>query len=254
VVVMESTYGDRQHKQLQPSIEEFYEAIAATVRRGGNVVIPTFALERAQEILFYLHAGREQGVLPGTLQVFLDSPMAISATQIFKRHPECYDPETAELFRTGRDPFEFPGLHFTRETAESMAINKIAGGAVILAGAGMCTGGRVRHHLKHNLGRRQCSVVFVGFAAQGTLARQIVDGAKTVKIFGDDYPVLAQVHTIGGFSAHAGQAELLAWHRQTGNPEMTFLVHGEKESMTVLGGLLTNTKVMMPELQQSYQL
>jgi metallo-beta-lactamase family protein len=254
VVIMESTYGDRQHKQLQPSVEEFYAAINATVRRGGNVVIPTFALERAQEILYYLHAGREEGVLPSTLQVFLDSPMAISATQIFKRHPECYDPETAELFRTGRDPFQFPGLHFTRETAESMAINRVAGGAVILAGAGMCTGGRVRHHLKHNLGRRQCSVIFVGFAAQGTLARQIVDGAKTVKIFGEDYPVLAQIHTIGGFSAHAGQSELLAWHRQTGHPETTFLVHGEKESMHVLARLLTDTRVKMPELQQSFAL
>ncbi len=254
VVVMESTYGDRQHKQLQPSVEEFHAAINATLRRGGNVVIPTFALERAQEILYYLHAGREQGVLPQTLQVFLDSPMAISATQIFKRHPECYDQETAELFRTGRDPFLFPGLHFTRETAESMAINKIAGGAVILAGAGMCTGGRVRHHLKHNLGRRQCGVIFVGFAAQGTLARQIVDGAKTVKIFGEDYPVQAQIHTIGGFSAHAGQAELLSWHRQTGHPETTFLVHGERENMAVLGGLLANTRVKMPELQQHFEL
>lgn len=254
VVIMESTYGDRQHKQLQPSIEEFYEAIAATVRRGGNVVIPTFALERAQEILFYLHAGREEGRLPKTLQVFLDSPMAISATQIFKRHPECYDAETAELFRTGRDPFLFPGLHFTRETTESMAINKVAGGAVILAGAGMCTGGRVRHHLRHNLGRAQCSVVFVGYAAHGTLARQIVDGARTVSIFGDDYPVKARVHTIGGFSAHAGQTELLAWHRQTGNPGKTFLVHGEPESMATLGRLLDHTNVKMPEVGQRFEL
>lgn len=254
VVVMESTYGDRQHKQLQPSIEEFYAAIAATVRRGGNVVIPSFALERAQEILFYLHAGKESGVLPATLQVFLDSPMAISATQIFKRHPECYDEETAELFRTGRDPFDFPGLHFTRETAESMAINQISGGAVIVAGSGMCTGGRIRHHLKRNLGRPQCSVIFVGFAAQGTLARQIVDGAKTVAIFGDEYPVKASIHTIGGFSAHAGQAELLAWHRRTGNPETTFLVHGEAVGMAAFGRLLDNTEVRMPALQQSFDL
>jgi metallo-beta-lactamase family protein len=254
VVIMESTYGDRQHKQLEPSIEEFYAAITATLRRGGNVVIPTFALERAQELLYYLHAGKEQGVLPEALQVFLDSPMAISATQIFKRHPECYDPETAELFRTGRDPFAFRGLHFTRETAESMAINRIGSGAVILAGAGMCTGGRVRHHLKHNLGRHQCSIVFVGFAAQGTLARQIVDGAKVVKIFGDDYPVHAQIHTIGGFSAHAGQTELLAWHRLTGNPETTFLVHGEEECMATFGRLLHNTRVEMPKGQQSYLL
>jgi metallo-beta-lactamase family protein len=254
IVVMESTYGDRQHKELQPSIEEFYAAITATLRRGGNVVIPTFALERAQELLYYLHAGKEQGELPDALQVFLDSPMAISATQIFKRHPECYDPETAALFRTGRDPFAFRGLHFTRETAESMAINRIGSGAVILAGAGMCTGGRVRHHLKHNLGRHQCSIVFVGFAAQGTLARQIVDGAKVVKIFGEDYPVHARIHTIGGFSAHAGQTELLAWHRQTGNPETTFLVHGEEECMAAFGRLLPNTRVEMPKGQQSYLL
>ena len=254
VVVMESTYGDRQHKQLQPSIEEFYAAITATVRRGGNVAIPSFALERAQELLFYLRSGKESGALPATLQVFLDSPMAISATQIFKRHPECYDAETAELFRTGRDPFDFPGLHFTRETAESMAINQISGGAVIVAGAGMCTGGRIRHHLKHNLGRPQCSVIFVGFAAQGTLARQIVDGAKTVSLFGNEYPVKASIHTIGGFSAHAGQAELLAWHQRTGNPETTFLVHGEEESLAALGRLLPATTVCTPTLQQSYVL
>jgi metallo-beta-lactamase family protein len=251
---MESTYGDRRHKQLEPSIEEFYAAINATVRRGGNVVVPTFALERAQELLFYLHAGKADGTLPGTLQVFLDSPMAISATQIFKRHPECYDEETAALFRSGRDPFAFPGLHFTRETSESMAINQISGGAVILAGAGMCTGGRVRHHLKHNLGRPQCSVIFVGFAASGTLAREIVDGARVVKIFGDDYPVRANIHTIGGFSAHAGQDELLAWHRQTGNPVTTFLVHGEPQSMATLAQLLPETAVNMPEVGQRFDL
>ena len=253
VVIMESTYGDRQHKQLQPSVAEFYDAIASTVRRGGNVVIPTFALERAQEILFYLHAGKEDGTLPKNLQVFLDSPMAISATQIFKRHPECYDEETAALFRTGRDPFNFPGLHLTRETSESIAINKISGGAVIVAGSGMCTGGRVRHHLKQIIGRSQCSVIFVGFAAHGTLARQIVDGAKEITIFGKDYPVRAHIHTIGGFSAHAGQDELLAWHRHS-NPPTTFLVHGEPESMITLGQLLPDTLVQMPERGECFNL
>jgi metallo-beta-lactamase family protein len=254
VVVMETTYGDRPHKELQPSVEELYAAINATVKRGGNVVIPTFALERAQEILFYLHAGKEQGELPEFLQVFLDSPMAISATEIFRRHRDCYDAETAELFRTGRDPFMFNGLHFTRETAESMAINQVAGGAVIMAGSGMCTGGRVRHHLKHNLGRERSSVIFVGYAAQGTLARRIVDGARQVNIFGDEYAVRAQIHTIGGFSAHAGQSELLAWHGHTGNPGMTFLVHGEKDSMASFGSLLHNTRVEMPELHQAFNL
>jgi metallo-beta-lactamase family protein len=254
VVVMETTYGDRQHKQLSPSIEELHRAINDTLRRGGNVVIPTFALERAQEILFYLRDGVEQGELPASMPVFLDSPMAISATQIFRRHPECYDEETCELFRAGRDPFQLPELRFTRETAESMAINRIAGGAVIMAGSGMCTGGRVRHHLKHNLHRQDSSIVFVGYAAQGTLARRIVDGAKTVRIFGDEFRVNARIHTIGGFSAHAGQTELLAWHRHTGNPATTYLVHGEPNSMTTFAGLLTGTRAEMPQLHQSYDL
>lgn len=254
VVVMETTYGDREHKQLEPSIAELYEVIAATTQRGGNVVIPTFALERAQELLFYLRAGKESGALPKFLQVFLDSPMAISATEIFRRHAECYDEQTAALFRSGNDPFDFSGLHFTRDTADSMAINQIAGGAVIMAGSGMCTGGRIVHHLKHNLGRVQNSVVFVGYAARGTLARRIVDGAETVSIFGDEYAVRAKVHTIGGFSAHAGQRELLAWHRQTGHPQHTFLVHGEKDSMVAFSARLQGTQVTMPELHQQFEI
>ena len=254
IVVMETTYGDRQHKQLEPSIDELYHAVNETTERGGNVIIPTFALERAQELLYYLHAGKTQGILSSFLQVFLDSPMAISATEIFRRHHECYDEQTAQLFASGHDPFKFPGLHFTRETAESMAINQINSGAVIMAGSGMCTGGRVRHHLKHHLGREHSSIVFVGYAAQGTLARRIVDGAKIVSIYGDDYRVRAQIHTIGGFSAHAGQAELLAWHKHTGNPETTFLVHGEKDSMEAFGRLLDNTRVVMPVLHQEFEL
>jgi len=255
IVVMETTYGNRQHKQLKPSVDELYDAINKTIDRGGNVIIPAFALERAQEALYYLSAGKEQGILPRFLQIFLDSPMAISATQIFKRHKECYDHQITELFDTGRDPFKFDGLHFTRETADSMAINKISGGAVIIAGSGMCTGGRVRHHLKHNLGLERSSIVFIGYAARGTLARILIDGAKSVNIFGDSYAVRAQIHTIGGFSAHADQAELLKWHQHTGNPETTFLVHGEKESMLAFSNLLRDTTVVeMPELHQSFEL
>lgn len=254
VVIMETTYGNRQHKELLPSVDELYDAINTTTQRGGNVVIPSFALERSQEILYYLHAGKEQGKLPAYLQVFLDSPMAISATQIFRHHPECYDAETHALFNSGRDPFDFPGLHFTRETAESMAINQIAGGAVIMAGSGMCTGGRVRHHLKHNLGREHSGVVFVGYAARGTLARSIIDGAESVDIFGEEFVVRAAVYTIGGFSAHAGQNELLAWHRDTGKPDVTFLVHGEKDSMSAFGRLLDGGRVEMPELHQVFDL
>ena len=254
VVVMETTYGDRLHKQLEPSIEELYEAIRKTLARGGNVLIPSFALERAQEILYYLREGIEDNKLPENMQVFLDSPMAISATQIFRRHPECYDAEAMDIFRSGQDPFSLPGLHFTRETAESMAINKITGGAVIIAGSGMCTGGRIKHHLKHNLWRDETSVVFVGYAAMGTLARRIIDGEKTVRIFGNEVTVHADIYTIGGFSAHADQQELLSWHSKAGNPETTYLVHGEEDSMNVFTGLLKQTQVIIPDSHQSFRL
>jgi metallo-beta-lactamase family protein len=253
VVVIETTYGNRLHKPLEPSVEELYEAVTDSFRRGGNVIIPTFALERAQELLYFLREGIEQSRLTRSVQVFLDSPMAISATEIFERHPECYEPRTAELFREGRDPFHLPGLHFVRETAESIALNNIRGGAVIMAGSGMCTGGRVRHHLKHNLWRDNSSIVFVGFAANGTLARQIIDGAKEVTIFGEQIPVRARIHTINGFSAHADQAELLAWHKQTG-ASRTFLVHGEANTMSQFAAKLTGTQVDMPKLGQEFEL
>lgn len=254
IVVMETTYGDRLHKTLEPTLEEFYSTINKTVKRGGNVIIPSFALERAQELLYYLREGIENGLLPSYLPVFLDSPMAISATQIFQRHPECFDQETCEVFKSGQDPFKFAGLRFTRETADSMAINNVAAGAIIIAGSGMCTGGRITHHLKHNLGNRKNTVVFVGFAAVGTLARQIVDGAKEVKIFGELIQVNAEIFTIGGFSAHADQAELLAWHQKTGQPTVTFLVHGDEEVIPVFADKLNNTRVEIPALHQQYVL
>jgi metallo-beta-lactamase family protein len=253
-VVMETTYGDRLHKPLQPSIDELYDVINETTGHGGNVIIPTFALERAQEILYILREGVQNHRIKHFTTVFLDSPMAISATRIFERHPECYDAETLDISHNGDDPFDLPGLHFTRETAESIAINQIDGGAVIMAGSGMCTGGRVRHHLKHNLWNKKNSVVFVGYAARGTLARRIIDGAERVQIYGEEIPVRASIHTIGGFSAHADQAELLAWHQQTGNPKTTFLVHGEEESMKSFAKLLKNTHVEMPELHQVFAL
>ncbi|MEQ5815574.1 MBL fold metallo-hydrolase [Marinobacter sp. NFXS11] len=254
VVVMETTYGDRLHKSLKPSVEELYEAINSTFAAGGNVIIPTFALERAQEILYYLREGIKAGSLSGSIQVFLDSPMAISATEIFRRHPECYDKDACELFSEGQDPFNFPGLHFVRQTSESMALNRLGGGAVIMAGSGMCTGGRVRHHLKHHLWRKDSSIVFVGFAAGGTLARLIVDGAKEVRLFGEEIPVRANIHTIGGFSAHADRDELLAWHRRTGSPGRTFLVHGEQDTMESFASQLSNTEVIMPGLHEEYSL
>jgi len=254
IVVMETTYGNRNHKALEPSVDELYTTISETFQRGGNVIIPTFALERAQEILYFLSQGVGTGRLPGSMQLFLDSPMAISATRIFERHIDCYNAETAELFKGGRDPFQLPGLHFTRETAESMALNQISGGAVIMAGSGMCTGGRVRHHLKHNLWRRDSSIIFPGYAARGTLARRIVDGAKQVRIFGEEIPVHASIHTINGFSAHADQAELLAWHNKISGVERTFLVHGEEESMQAFASRLRNREITLPVLNEGFEL
>lgn len=252
-VVMETTYGDRLHKQLGQSVDEFYEAITDTFKRGGNVIIPTFALERAQELLYFLHAGVAQGRLAKSTQVYLDSPMAISATEIFRRHPECLEPATAKLFQEGHDPLSLPGLHFTRETAESIAINSVPGGAIIMAGSGMCTGGRVRHHLQLNLGREDSSIVFVGYAAVGTLGRRIIDGAKQVSIFGENISVRARIYTINGFSGHADQAGLLAWQKQT-SAKRTFLVHGEEDTMRQFAAHLADTRVEMPGPNQVFEL
>lgn len=253
VVVMETTYGDRLHKKIGPSIDELYEAITDTLRRGGNAIIPTFALERAQELLYFLRKGVEAARLPRSIQVFLDSPMAVSATEIFSHHPECYEAKTAELFREGRDPFALPGLHFLRETAQSIALNDIKAGAVIMAGSGMCTGGRVRHHLKHNLWRDESTVIFVGYAAHGTLARAIIDGAKEVRIFGERIPVRANIRTINGFSAHADQAELIEWHHYT-HASRTFLVHGEEKVMHHFAERLSGTRIEMPAPNQIFKL
>jgi metallo-beta-lactamase family protein len=254
VVVMETTYGDRNHKEFEPSVEEFYAAIEETFARGGNVVIPTFALERAQELLYALHdAIASDGRLPRSIQVFLDSPMAITATEIFRRHNEDLSDEVADLFADGRDPLSVPGLHLTRETSDSMAINKISGGAVIMAGSGMATGGRVRHHLKHNLWRPDAGVIFVGFAAEGTLARIIIDGAKSVRIFGEEIPVKAKVYTIGGFSAHADQHELLGWHKSS-RAKRTYLVHGDEKVMKTFAPMLEDTEAVMPAMNESFEL
>ncbi|MCA0940073.1 MBL fold metallo-hydrolase [Salipiger pacificus] len=254
VVVMETTYGDRDHRSLAGSVQEFYAAIRATEARGGNVIIPTFALERAQELLWYLREGLEAGHIKPGLSLYLDSPMAISATRIFGRHPEAMGPEPARMVRNGEDPFDLPGLHFTQEARDSMELNDVRSGAVIMAGSGMCTGGRVRHHLRHTLAHPGSSIIFVGFAAEGTLARIIIDGASRVKLFGDEVPVRAQIHTINGFSAHAGRSALKAWHASLGTPDQTFLVHGEPKVMEAFGRELTGGTVRIPVMGEAFEL
>ncbi|HEX4156855.1 MAG TPA: MBL fold metallo-hydrolase [Rhizomicrobium sp.] len=253
-VVMETTYGDRLHEARSDSVEKLYAAILDTFTRGGNVLIPTFALERAQELLFYINRGVAANRLPRAIQVYLDSPMAISATEIFVRHPECLKPEAVALFHDGQDPFHVPGLHFTRDSADSMAINKIKNGAVIMAGSGMGTGGRIQHHAKHNLWRPECTIVFVGYAANGTPARQIMDGAKSVRLFGEDIAVRAHIESIGGFSAHADQKGLLDWRGAIRDVATTFLVHGEQPVMQTFAKLLPNAHTEMPAPHQEYEL
>jgi metallo-beta-lactamase family protein len=237
IVVMETTYGDRAHRDFAASRDEFLGAITSTLRGHGNVIIPTFALERAQDILYCLHQAMRGGTIPAGTPVFLDSPMAISATEVFRRHPEAL----SDAFR-GRlvqeDPFTAPQVHFARTVDESMAINRIEGGAIILAGSGMCTGGRVRHHLRHNLDRGRAGIIFVGYAAEGTLARQIIDGHKRVRIGREDIPVRSHVWTINGFSAHADQPELLAWLGSAPRRQV-LLVHGEEHGgMAVMEQIL----------------
>lgn len=246
IVLMEATYGDRCHRSTADSVKELVSVVGATVARGGNVVIPSFALERTQEILYWLRAAVVSGSLPPQLPVYVDSPMAVSATEVYRAHPECYDEDAAKLMADGQDLFGIPGLHLVRATSESIAINGIGGGAVILAGSGMCTGGRVRHHLVHNLPRPASSIVFVGYAASGTPARRIIDGASSITLLGQDVPVRAQVHTINGFSAHADQAELLRWHQRVGGAERTILVHAESGAMTTFAALLPGVPVTMP--------
>ncbi|MGH9466799.1 MAG: MBL fold metallo-hydrolase [Terriglobales bacterium] len=255
VLVMESTYGDRNHRSQAASIEEFRKAVTETVARGGNVVIPTFALERAQDLLYYLREMIRDGVLAAQTPVFLDSPMAISATEIFKRHPECFNAEMKALLAGGTDPFALPALQFTRTGPASIAIQK-AHGAVIMAGSGMATGGRILHHLAHNLGDARNHIVFVGYAANGTPARQIIDGAKEVKIYGEPVSVRAQVTTIGGFSAHADHDDLLAWAQAGGRPEQVLLVHGEASAAQVLAKDLNaaGVRTSVPQMGDTFDL
>jgi metallo-beta-lactamase family protein len=234
---LESTYGDRVHRTFEDSKRELLEAIQYSVSRGEKVMIPAFAVERTQEILYVLGEFHREGLLPD-VPVYLDSPLAIKATQIFRKNKMYYDDEARSIVSKGYDPFDMPNLQFTENTAESMAINERAGSAIVIAGNGMCTAGRIKHHLKHNLWREGASLVIVGFQAKGTTGRRIVDGAKEVKIFKENVAVKAKVFTIGGFSAHADQNDLIAWARNFESKPQVFLVHGEPKASETLAELL----------------
>ena len=231
MLFMETTYGNRLHKTLDASQQELMEVIHQAYEQGGKVLIPVFAVERTQEIIYTLSAAHRRGEMPDDMPVFLDSPLAIKATNIFREHPEFFDDETTELLNDGHTPLNLPNLQFTQSTEESRAINSHKGPAVIMAGNGMASAGRIKHHMKHNLWRKDCHMVFVGFQAKGTTGRLLVEGATNVKIFREDVSVGATVHTINGFSAHADRDELLAWLKPLVKPGLRVnLMHGEESS------------------------
>jgi metallo-beta-lactamase family protein len=237
---LESTYGDRDHKDPASSLDEMAEAISYSYTHGEKVIIPAFAVERTQEILHCLRELSQAGKLPKDMPVFLDSPLAIRATEIFKKYPKYMDETITDEMASGQDPFALPNLKFTLTSDESRKINTLNGPAVVISASGMCNAGRVRHHLRHNLWRKGASVVFVGFQGQGTPGRKLVDGAKFLRIMGEEVQVAARIFTIGGFSAHAGQSQILDWlgHFQK-NGMKVFLVHGENSAITTLANLIT---------------
>ena len=261
VLLLESTYGDRNHRSMEETLLEFEEVIEEASKNGGNILIPSFAVGRTQEIIFRLGELYQKGKLRHQA-IYLDSPMAIAVTEIYHRYQSVYNREDKEAIETqGKQGVTdhkslhtfLPVLRYSSSTEESMALNQLESGAIIIAGSGMCNGGRIRHHLKHNLWRRQSHVVFVGFQADGTPGRSLVDGAKTYKIGGDKISVRAQIHTLGGFSAHAGQTQLLDWLAHFNEPKpRLYLVHGEEDAKKVLQDAANQQgwSAQIPELGQ----
>lgn len=251
ILVIESTYGDHAHKDHAASQAELIDIVERTLyRQRGNVIIPAFAVGRTQEIIYQLHRLTREGRLRG-LRVFVDSPMATEATRITRHHLELFDDAARNLAAWHARGRDLPYLHFTASVEESMALNKVSAGAIIISASGMCDAGRIRHHLRHNLPRRECSVLIAGFQAQGTLGRRLVDGAKRVRMFGQDIPVRAGIHTVGGLSAHADQPALLAWAAGFQRPpRQTCIVHGETTAADALAeklGAMPGWNVTVPE-------
>lgn len=234
-VIMETTYGNRIHKELGSGVEKLIEIILNTTRRGGNVVIPSFAVGRTQELIYELNrfydSNNEYRKELDKIFVYIDSPMATTATEIFRRNAQVFDEETREYILKGDNPLEFKNLKFTRSSKESQDLNFNKEPKIIISASGMCEAGRIRHHLKHNLWNPKNSIVFVGYQGQGTLGRSLVEGIKMVTLFGEEIQVNAEIHNLEGFSGHADQNGLFAWlaHFEQ-KPKQIFLVHGEEES------------------------
>ncbi|MBU4271403.1 MAG: MBL fold metallo-hydrolase [Planctomycetes bacterium] len=256
-IVMESTYGDRLHENHDSVESQLEKVVLETVGDGGKVVVPIFAIERAQELIYYLNRLLHAGRIP-EIPVFLDSPMAADVNEIFRRHRECFDAEAEEIVAAGESLLKFPSLHVCRTVKESMAINALKGPAVIMSTSGMCTAGRIKHHLVHHIGNPACTVLFVGYQPRGTLGRQILDGPRQVRIHGVSRKVRARVRQIQGISGHADRAGLLKWlgHFQR-PPRRVFITHGEPEASESLAEAVRNQfgwDVHVPEYRETVQL
>lgn len=249
-VVIESTYGDRNHSDKGNVEEKLAEAINEAYEDGGNVLIPTFAIERAQELLFHLSRLRDRKAIPA-VPVFLDSPMAVKVTEVFGANPDFMDDQTRGMIARGHDPMDFYGLQLCRSVAQSKAINAIRGTAIIMAGSGMCTGGRIKHHLVQNISRAQSTILFVGYQALGTMGRHLLSEPRDVRIHGKKHRVFAKIRQIYGFSAHADHDDLLRWMGAfDGDVEKVFVTHGEEEASMRLAdeiGRARECEVMVPE-------
>ena len=251
-ILMESTYGDRKHGTPGDATDQLAEVVNSTLAAGGNIIVPSFALERAQEVLYCLNELLLERRIPG-LKVFLDSPMAVKITEVFEQHPDLYDAEMSRLVRGNHSPFDFPSLTLVNTKEESKQVNAVDSGAMIIAGSGMATGGRIKHHLAKHISRPESTVLFVGYQAVGTLGRLILDGKEEVRILGKWYPVRARIESITGFSGHADREELLAWLQGAGQaPRQVFVVHGEPEAAAAFAALVQE-RTGWPAITPSYQ-
>lgn len=261
-LIIESTYGNRVHMNVENKIDRFVEIIDSTIKKGGKIVIPSFAVGRTQEIIYELFKQREKygEVFNEMLEipVYVDSPLAVSATKVFRNNLDCFDEEARVYIENGDNPLDFPGLRFTQSADESKELNTSNESMIIISASGMCDAGRIKHHLKHNLWREESSIVFVGYQAEGSLGRRLVDGAKKVRIFGEEITVNARIEMIEGFSGHADRDGLLTWMSRFGNkPRKVFIVHGEESAIKSFSKLINEElgiETVIPDMNQSFML